>query len=1081
MRGALALVCVVACQGSSTSNEVAALGSRLLRAGPSFDHAPAVGDATSRAIAYVQRLAPRTLARLDGLGEVPALGGTIVRLQQTIDGVPIDRGELRVLMRSTGELVAVSGTSIDADTPRISTVALDAHAAIARAERIDPITHAHAVRVWYGDRSGLVAAWRVDGYAWRTILAADDGRVLEHLSLVQHDGYDYRVFADSTGNFRPGAPVANFFPHPTDMPDGSVPPPIGPALVHVSSLNHLADPWLPPNSTETVGNNTDTYVDLYMPEGLSPGDFRASTTAPGVFDRTYDPAQSPLASQDQQMAVITQLFFIVNWLHDFWYDAGFVETAGNAQMSNYGRGGLEGDPLIAEAQDGGGAKMNNAQLVIMPDGISPRLSVFLWSAPDQRSIASGAQIDETNVANFGPTAFDASGSLVVAADACSALGPVAGQIVLVSASTCTAKTQVLNAQAAGAAGVIVADSAFAWTAPRLADDPTITTPITIGALAITQSEGAALAAASGTVTLHRAQGPLLDGSLDIQLVAHEFGHYLHQRLSPGCGNPACLSMSEGWGDFDALMTTVRAGDDLHGAYPMFAYSAQAWTGDGFYFGLRRVAYSVNPALDALTFRNMRSAEPFPTTQPFVPNAADNSELHNAGEVWCTALWEAYVALQEAGTSFDAVHQKVARYVVAGLAMVPPDATPTETRDALIAAADANSHDDATVLAAAFARRGFGSCAQSAPRLSMHFNEIVESRTVNGVLGVGAVTVTDDVTSCDSDGILDAGETGTVSITLSNSGFAPLANVSVTLVPMTSGLSSASAPVSIASLAPYASTTATFEVSLADPTASDVMFSLQIATPDGCTAMTVVPQDMRVNVDDVPASSAVDHFDTGVQAWLPQMVTLPGTTWTHERRTATDGYWHAAAPEAAADSALVSPPMTADATAPVTIGFTHRYGFAPSQGAVLEYSVDGGATWADVSTLGSVGYNGTIRNYGSALDGRPGFIDANDSYPSSTTVTIDLGTQLAGQTFQVRFRFASSAYDFRSDPPPGWDVDDFTTTGVGTPFPSVVPDDGECTPGPGPKPKHSGGCCDAGAAPPVSAVLVLVVLRRRRRR
>ena len=52
------------------------------------------------------------------------------------------------------------------------------------------------------------------------------------------------------------------------------------------------------------------------------------------------------------MAAVTQLFYVTNWLHDWCYDSGFDEAAGNAQHDNFGRGGLGGDPLHAEAQDG---------------------------------------------------------------------------------------------------------------------------------------------------------------------------------------------------------------------------------------------------------------------------------------------------------------------------------------------------------------------------------------------------------------------------------------------------------------------------------------------------------------------------------------------------------------------------------------------------------------------------------------------------------------------------------------------------------------------------------------------------------
>src|SRR5262249_55238885 len=149
---------------------------------------------------------------------------------------------------------------------------------------------------------------------------------------------------------------------------------------------------------------------------------------------------------------------------------------------------------------------------------------------------------------------------------------------------------------------------------------------------------------------------------------------------------------------------------------------QARSSDPGYFGMRRWPYSTDHAINPLTYRHMRASEPLPTIGPHDLNPNANQEVHNAGEVWAQALWEAYVALQDAGTSFDTVRATMARYVVAGLQMMPGDATPLEARDALLAVAAANRSDDARVMAQAFARRGFGSCAIAAPRTSKLFDE-----------------------------------------------------------------------------------------------------------------------------------------------------------------------------------------------------------------------------------------------------------------------------------------------------------------------------------------------------------------------
>src|SRR5262249_33172932 len=151
------------------------------------------------------------------------------------------------------------------------------------------------------------------------------------------------------------------------------------------------------------------------PDGLSPGDFRGSITAPGVFDRTYDLTQSALVT-DNQLAALDSVFVTINWLHDFWYDAGFTEAAGNAQTDNYGRGRIAGDPLHVELERN---KRNNAKMTTPSDGMSPKLELYVWTGPSDRSIAvDPADIDPirvTNVADFGPASFDLAAPLAAAA------------------------------------------------------------------------------------------------------------------------------------------------------------------------------------------------------------------------------------------------------------------------------------------------------------------------------------------------------------------------------------------------------------------------------------------------------------------------------------------------------------------------------------------------------------------------------------------------------------------------------------------------------------------------------------------
>lgn len=115
-------------------------------------------------------------------------------------------------------------------------------------------------------------------------------------------------------------------------------------------------------------------------------------------------------------------------------------------------------------------------------------------------------------ASFGPAATPANfgGSVVVGTDAANTEGPsatdgcttftnaaqVAGRIAIVDRGTCAFVVKALNAQAAGASGLLVANNAAGSPAPGLGGvDPTITIP----ALGVTQADGALFKGTAGVV------------------------------------------------------------------------------------------------------------------------------------------------------------------------------------------------------------------------------------------------------------------------------------------------------------------------------------------------------------------------------------------------------------------------------------------------------------------------------------------------------------------------------------------------------------------------------------------------------
>lgn len=138
-----------------------------------------------------------------------------------------------------------------------------------------------------------------------------------------------------------------------------------------------ADVWL--SGTKSTGNNVDAYLDRDANDkpdkdnttGMSKG--RAFARR-GDFTFPFNVNDDP---RNYKPAVVTNLFYFNNYMHDWMYSLGFTESARNFQLNNYGRGGRARDYVKAEAQDGSG--VNNANFATPPDGISGRMQQYLFT------------------------------------------------------------------------------------------------------------------------------------------------------------------------------------------------------------------------------------------------------------------------------------------------------------------------------------------------------------------------------------------------------------------------------------------------------------------------------------------------------------------------------------------------------------------------------------------------------------------------------------------------------------------------------------------------------------------------------
>lgn len=123
--------------------------------------------------------------------------------------------------------------------------------------------------------------------------------------------------------------------------------------------------------TTTRGNNVWAQEDTNA-DNL-PGNSPSSATL--EFDHPYTFGMNTAAGN--QNAAITNLFYWNNLLHDVLWRYGFDEPSGNFQQSNLGRGGVDGDYVVADAQDGSG--YNNANFAASPDGNRGRMQMYLWN------------------------------------------------------------------------------------------------------------------------------------------------------------------------------------------------------------------------------------------------------------------------------------------------------------------------------------------------------------------------------------------------------------------------------------------------------------------------------------------------------------------------------------------------------------------------------------------------------------------------------------------------------------------------------------------------------------------------------
>jgi extracellular elastinolytic metalloproteinase len=352
-------------------------------------------------------LTPADVAGLQVSSVVPSTGFTVVHLQQRVGGIDVADAIVSVTVDASGEVAHVGTSAVRAAATRIDRTApaiTDVQAARAAvraldldqtgsfrssdravgAERArelgdggistDPVP---ANLVYERTAAGeLRLAWRLvispenGEHWWDARVDATTGRELERHDWVAHADGTYEVF-----------------PTPVEAPTFASP--AGSRQVLTDPYDGLASPygWLDVDGvagadrTTTDGNNVHAYTDLDANNAVDVGS-EADGGAELDFRFPLDLTQGPSAYRP---AAVTNLFYASNRIHDVLYHHGFDEAAGNFQLNNYGRGGVGGDAVLAETQDG--SRVNNANFATPPDGQQPRMQMFVWNLanPDRDS------------------------------------------------------------------------------------------------------------------------------------------------------------------------------------------------------------------------------------------------------------------------------------------------------------------------------------------------------------------------------------------------------------------------------------------------------------------------------------------------------------------------------------------------------------------------------------------------------------------------------------------------------------------------------------------------------------------------
>ena len=433
-------------------------------------------------------------------------------------------------------------------------------------------------------------------------------------------------------------------------------------------------------------------------------------------------------------------------IHDILYHYGFDPESGNFQEKHYIRVNVPGtgDLVLADAQDGSG--LDNANFGTPPDGVSPRMQMFLWNKPGGKPlIINSGSLAGSYIgfpASFGnelpiiPLTADLAlmvdnndgGSSTDIYDGCDTVinGEVLnGKIVVIRRGNCEFGAKILNAEKQGAVAVIMVNNVA--TDPISMGVGAVGDMVTIPSIMVSQADGEAIIAAisSETINASLVLPDRLDGDFDNGIIIHEYGHGISNRLTGGARNVDCLDnneqMGEGWSDWFALMLTMKISDVSTTGRGIGTFISSEGI-DG--LGIRPRRYSTDFNINEFTYGATNDDTLLGNDSEGNP-VLWNEIVHNIGFVWATTLWDltwAYIEKYGFDPNFytgNGGNNKVMQLVIDGLKLQPCSPGFVDGRDAILAADMAlTGGEDQCMIWEVFAARGLGIGASQGGAVSM---------------------------------------------------------------------------------------------------------------------------------------------------------------------------------------------------------------------------------------------------------------------------------------------------------------------------------------------------------------------------